>query len=207
MLFTILLPALAQGAAAGSIAAKNIDISLTAKWAETPIIAEAAEFMADEGATQFWGFVEGMAALGTTGVTDRGQLEAVETVAAKLLSPLGLQLLRILVTAHVNSARVEMWRQLAATEAVQHGISSTAVAWMRSCGAAHAVESVAELDAALTTMLAAVAQQDCHAPETAEERALSHEVPLSIDRIYGGSTGAGVHAPQQTCVQRSGPRR
>ena len=37
---------------------KNIAISLSARWPATPLAAEAAEFMADEGL--FYKFVEGM---------------------------------------------------------------------------------------------------------------------------------------------------
>ena len=38
---------------------KNIAISLSARWPATPLAAEAAEFIADEGL--FYKFVEGMA--------------------------------------------------------------------------------------------------------------------------------------------------
>ena len=58
---------------------KNIAISLSARWPATPLAAEAAEFMADEG--QFYKFVEGFAAIPTTATTDRAQLEAVEALS------------------------------------------------------------------------------------------------------------------------------
>ena len=37
---------------------KNIDIALTARWSLTPVDAEAAEFLAEEGGRLFWSFVE-----------------------------------------------------------------------------------------------------------------------------------------------------
>ena len=70
---------------------KNIAISLSARWPATPLAAEAAEFMADEGL--FYKFVEGMSTT-TPAKTDRAQLETIETVATNLLSPLGLRTLR-----------------------------------------------------------------------------------------------------------------
>ena len=93
---------------------KNIAISLSARWPATPLAAEAAEFMADEG--QFYKFVEGFAAIPTTATTDRAQLEKIEAVATNLLSPLGVRTLRAFLAAHVHSPRVEMWRQLSAAE-------------------------------------------------------------------------------------------
>ena len=92
---------------------KNIDISLSAKWSVTPVAAEAAEFMAEEGSTTFWSFVVGLSnsslvseAVRKGGGSDREQLDAVEIVASTLLSPLGLRLLRSFLAAHVFSPRV-----------------------------------------------------------------------------------------------------
>ena len=62
---------------------KNIAISLSARWPATPLAAEAAEFMADEGL--FYKFVEGFAAHTATATTDRAQLDKIEAVATNLL--------------------------------------------------------------------------------------------------------------------------
>ena len=103
-------------AAAGSetLRPKNIDISLTARWDETPLSVESAEFMADEGL--FWDYT---AALHEPegGGSDQEVLAAIEAAAAGLLSPLRLRLLRVLLSAHVFSPRAAMWRQIAATDA------------------------------------------------------------------------------------------
>ena len=106
---------------------KNIAISLSARWPATPLAAEAAEFMADEGL--FYKFVEGMAKT-TPATTDRAQLETIESVATNLLSPLGLRTLRAFLAAHVHSPRVEMWRQLSAAEATRLGVADPSSSWL-----------------------------------------------------------------------------
>jgi len=119
MLAACLAVVVALGAEAPKTKPKNIDISLSARWAPTPLAVEAAEVVADEGGPQFWRFAESMAdpalvseAVRTGGGSERDQMQAVEEVAGRVLSPLGVRLLRVLVSAHVLSPRVEMWRQV-----------------------------------------------------------------------------------------------
>ncbi|CAG0918618.1 unnamed protein product [Notodromas monacha] len=40
---------------------KSVTATLDAKWAETPLLLEAAEFLWDESPAKFWGFVEDVA--------------------------------------------------------------------------------------------------------------------------------------------------
>merc|ERR1719310_1309388 len=107
-------------ASADEIKPKNIDIALTARWGQTPVDVEAAEFLADEGNSLFWSYVQSYKPPNVA--TDRSKLEAVEAVAGGLLSPLGLRLLRSFLAAHVFSPRVQLWRQLASTVQEAHGL-------------------------------------------------------------------------------------
>ena len=98
---------------------------------QTPVDAEAAEFLADESSQLFWSFIEAYKPPAES--TDKAQLEAVEKVAAGLLSPLGLRLLRSFLSAHVFSPRVQLWRQLASTAQEEHGLKGTD-GWVAACG-------------------------------------------------------------------------
>ena len=201
-----LLAAWAVGACAETLAPKNIDISLSARWATTPVAVEAAEFAADEGVGVFWRFVEGMAdgahvseaVRGGRG-TEKEQFDAVEAVASRLLSPLSVRLLRVLTAAHVFSPRAEMWRQLAAAEAAQYGVAASTRAWIRACGAAYALEPHADAPGQIRAALSAAAQPSCAVSASETERALGDEVALSVDHVYG-ARAAGEGAPPPLVV-------
>lgn len=174
-------------AAAQEIKPKNIDIGLTARWSLTPVDAEAAEFLAEEGGRLFWSFVEDYQPPATS--TDRTQLEAVEATASGLLSPLGLKLLRSFLASHVFSPRVQMWRQLAAevTDA-----AAEATGWMRACGRVRALGGDAA--AAAAALADEVVAEGCTMPTSLEERETSETVPLAVDHVYPG-TGSATGAP------------
>ena len=165
---------------------KNIAISLSARWPATPLAAEAAEFMADEGL--FYKFVEGMSTT-TPATTDRAQLETIESVATNLLSPLGLRTLRAFLAAHVHSPRVEMWRQLSAAEATRLGVADPSSSWLSACDRAVAVgDDAAAVEAAIGKLLAEVAADaSCQVAAKPEERALSTRAPLSVDHVHPSS--------------------
>ena len=171
---------------------RNIDIALTARWPKTPIAAEAAEFLAEEGSGLFWSFAEGYVAP-AAGSTDKAHLEAVEAVAGGLLSPLGLRLLRAFLSAHVFSPRVELWRQLAAAEAGEsEGVAASSDGWVRSCGR---VRSLGESPGEVASALAAeVLSERCSMPSTLEERETSDLVPLAVDHVHPGG-GEAASAP------------
>ena len=176
-------------------APKNIAISLSARWPATPLAAEAAEFMADEGA--FYKFVEGFAAIPTAATTDRAQLEAVEAVATNLLSPLGVRTLRAFLAAHVHSPRVEMWRQLSAAEAARLGVADPSSSWLSACDRAVPIQNddAAAVEAAIGKLLAEVAADaSCQVAAKPEERALSTRAPLSVDHVHPSSA-----APASRC--------
>jgi hypothetical protein len=157
---------------------KNIDIALTARWELTPVDAEAAEFL-------FWSFVASYRPPSES--TDRSLLQAVEAVATGLLSPLGLQLLRAFLTAHVFSPRVELWRKLASSEQEEHGLQ-IAGGWVRACGRVRALGNDPAVVAA--ALADEVVGEGCAQPTSLEERETSDGVPLAVDHVYPGSGSA-----------------
>jgi hypothetical protein len=185
---------LAAAAAKAELKPKNIDISLTARWAETSLAVEAAEFMAEEGL--FWRFAEAFDEP-PPGSSDRDVLAAVEDTAAGILSPLRLRLLRMLLSAHVFSPRVEMWRQIGETDAARLAVPPAAATWLRACGRAHVLP--AESPASDLLALADAALADARArggacatvPAAAAERVLSDADPLSVDRVFRSREGDG----------------
>ena len=105
-----------EAPAAAKLAAKNIDISLSARWPASPAAVEAAEYMSEEDATLFWRFAEGMVSADAApehvrngGGTDQEHFDHVLKVSAGLLSELGLRVLKSFLAAHVLSPRAEMW--------------------------------------------------------------------------------------------------
>ena len=182
--------------AAAQLKPKSIDISLTARWAETPLVLEAAEFMAEEDL--FWRFAETFAEP-PPGFSDRDALAAIEAAATGLLTPLRLRLLRVLLSAHVFSPRVEMWRQVAATDAARLSVPPTAAAWLRACGRAHVLPTglpASDLAALADAALADARGDGCVSVEAEPaERVLSDADPLSVDHVYRSSQEPSDDAP------------
>ena len=179
----LIVTLLGLAAAEDTLTPKNIDISLTARWPETPIAAEAAEFLAVEGSQLFWTFAETY--VPPEGGSDEAHLAAVELAAAKLLSPLGLKLLRGYLAAHIFSARVEMIRQLQTREEQEHGMDS-ADGWVRACGRVQALSASEPAPALVDAVLAG----GCSVPESLEERETAEVTPLAVDHVFG-SVGGG----------------
>lgn len=175
-------------------------MALKARWPQTPIAVEAAEFLAEEGNGVFWDFVKTYKPPAADG-TDREHLEAVEAVVASLLSPLGLKLLRAFLAAHVYSPRVEMWRQLASTGEEAHGLQAAA-GWVAACGRVQELGTGANTHSykeepgyVARTFAEAVVAEGCQMPASLEEREASSDVaPLAVDHVHPGF-GAAVAAP------------
>lgn len=180
---------------------KNIDISLSARWPASPAAVEAAEFMTEEDSALFWRFAEGMSEphaapehVRAGSGTDREHFDHVLGVASKLLSELGVRVLKAFLAAHVLSPRAEMWRQLAENEAEQLGVDAGASAWLRSCGRALAIDAGTPPKPAIAALVEQVTgSAECAVPAKAEERAVSDNAPLAPDHVYGG--GGGSSAP------------
>ena len=169
---------------------RNIDIALTARWPKTPIAAEAAEFLAEEGSGLFWSLPRVTWRLRPAAPTRRTWRRWRLWRAG--CSPLGLRLLRAFLSAHVFSPRVELWRQLAAAEAGEsEGVAASSDGWVRSCGR---VRSLGESPGEVASALAAeVLGALLHVP-TLEERETSDLVPLAVDHVHPGG-GEAASAP------------
>ena len=173
---------------------KNIDISLSARWPASPAAVEAAEFVTEEDAMLFWRFAEGMTEpqaapehVRAGRGTDREHFDHVLGVASKLLSELGVRVLKAFLAAHVFSPRAEMWRSLAESEAEQLGVDAGASAWIRSCGRALTIDAGTPPKAAIAALVEQVTgSAECAVPAKAEERAVSDNAPLAPDHVYGG---------------------
>ena len=169
-------------AAADELKPKNIDIALSAKWPETPIAVEAAEYLAAEQAAAYWGFIEAFEP--PSDASDKQMLEAVESAAKGLLSPLGVSVLKVFLAAHVLSPKVEMWRQQALQEEAQHPELAGAAAWVRACGSVRPLTGAADdVAAQLAPLLSEVGGADCASPDANEL--------LPLDHTFGGGPAAG----------------
>ncbi|KAL4530836.1 hypothetical protein Ndes2526B_g09184 [Nannochloris sp. 'desiccata'] len=90
---------------------KGVKISLAAKWPATPLLHEAAEFLADESPELFWKFSRGWKA-----PTEQGAAEcstAITEQASCLLTPAMGEIFRVSLTARQYSPRLETFRQIA----------------------------------------------------------------------------------------------
>ena len=182
MLRVALLASLAL-AAAQDLKPKNIDVALSARWPQTPISVEAAEYLAAERPALFWSFVEEFKA--PEGGSDEAQLQAVETSASALLSPLGVKVLKVFLAAHVLSPKVEAWRQLTLEAQKKHSIPDAAVAWVQACGGVEVLgDDSAKNDAAIASFLGGAGAADC-----------TNDEPLAIDHVLGQPPATGATKP------------
>jgi len=93
---------------------KPIVTSLNAKWSNTPLILEAAEFLNTESPDYFWQFVSTITEAGDlVSRPDREQHELVLAAAAASLSPAQLDILRFSLGLRTESPKVEMHGHLA----------------------------------------------------------------------------------------------
>ena len=100
--------------ASGQKKRKPIVTSLNAKWANTPLLLEASEFLDTESPDYFWSFVSALSEAGPLlGRTDQEQYTALLEVAAKSLSPAQLDILKFSLSLRTESPKVEMHSHLA----------------------------------------------------------------------------------------------
>ncbi|KAK9811403.1 hypothetical protein WJX72_003341 [[Myrmecia] bisecta] len=100
---------------------KAANIVLRAKWQGTPLLHEAAEFLADERPELFWEFLDGWAARDSS--SPATCWERIIDLASKLLSPAMTKVLQVSLGIRQYSAQLETLRTLAA-EALEHDGSS-----------------------------------------------------------------------------------
>ncbi|KAG8311333.1 UDP-glucose:glycoprotein glucosyltransferase 1 [Homalodisca vitripennis] len=96
--------------------AKSVTTVLDAKWEQTPLVLEIAEYLAEESPEVFWQFVDGISSMDIPLIelgSDKTMYDRALAEAGKLLSPAQLSLLKLAVSLHVYSPRVEMYHQMA----------------------------------------------------------------------------------------------
>ncbi|XP_043469354.1 UDP-glucose:glycoprotein glucosyltransferase [Leptopilina heterotoma] len=95
---------------------KYVTTLINAKWNDTPLVLEVAEYLNDENANYFWRFVDAVTenenGLQSDG-TEKDQYEAAIQLAAQFLSSAEMAVLKLGLSLRIYSARVEMFHQMA----------------------------------------------------------------------------------------------
>ncbi|XP_015248212.1 PREDICTED: UDP-glucose:glycoprotein glucosyltransferase 1 isoform X2 [Cyprinodon variegatus] len=104
---------------------KAITTTLTTKWADTPLLLEASEFLAEESHDKFWDFVEANQNIeGEHDDTDQAYYELIVKKASALLSSVQLNMLKFALSLRAYSATVHSFQQIASTEHPPSGCSA-----------------------------------------------------------------------------------
>ncbi|XP_076640007.1 UDP-glucose-glycoprotein glucosyltransferase [Colletes latitarsis] len=90
---------------------KYVTTLIDAKWKETPLALEAAEYLSDENSNYFWKFIDTFADYNFG--NERDNYNAIITFAEEYLSPSEVALLKLGLSLRIYSARVEMFTQMA----------------------------------------------------------------------------------------------
>jgi UDP-glucose:glycoprotein glucosyltransferase len=98
---------------------KPIVTSLNAKWGNTPLVLEAAEFLATESPDYFWSFVTALGREGSLLTRPaREQQELVLATAGRSLPPSQIDILKFSLGLRTESPKVEMHSHLATDRGV-----------------------------------------------------------------------------------------
>eukprot|EP00090_Calanus_glacialis_P019622 TRINITY_DN3011_c0_g1_i1.p1 TRINITY_DN3011_c0_g1~~TRINITY_DN3011_c0_g1_i1.p1 ORF type:complete len:1524 (+),score=468.92 TRINITY_DN3011_c0_g1_i1:46-4617(+) len=93
---------------------KPIITALNAKWNQTPLVLEAAEYLNSENSDFFWSYVSALSKIGDlSSKTDEEKYELVLEVAAKSLNPSQLDILKFSLSLRTESPKIEMHSHLA----------------------------------------------------------------------------------------------
>ncbi|XP_027856012.1 UDP-glucose:glycoprotein glucosyltransferase 1 isoform X2 [Xiphophorus couchianus] len=104
---------------------KAITTTLATKWADTPLLLEASEFLAEESQDKFWDFVEANQNIeGEHDDTDQAYYELIVKKASALLSSVQLNMLKFALSLRAYSATVHSFQQIASTEHPPSGCSA-----------------------------------------------------------------------------------
>uniref|UniRef100_H2UQ26 UDP-glucose ceramide glucosyltransferase-like 1 n=1 Tax=Takifugu rubripes TaxID=31033 RepID=H2UQ26_TAKRU len=120
--FVLLLLPSAASAGADS---KAITTTLTTKWADTPLLLEASEFLAEESQEKFWDFVEANENIdGEHDDTDQAYYDLIVKKASALLSAVQVNMLKFALSLRAYSATVHSFQQIASNEPPPAGCSA-----------------------------------------------------------------------------------
>lgn len=113
------------GAAGGASKQKTKSVTtlIEAKWEVTPLVLEIAEYLRDENENFLWEFVDGICALHPPIAdleSERAKYDNALDVAGLLMTPAQVSVLKLALSLHIYSPKVEMYSQMA----IEHGVSA-----------------------------------------------------------------------------------
>ncbi|XP_067203382.1 UDP-glucose:glycoprotein glucosyltransferase isoform X3 [Linepithema humile] len=99
---------------------KYVTTLINAKWNETPLILEAAEYLSDENPSYFWKFIDAFSNKINNFVigTEKENYDTILELASKYLSESEIAVFKLGLSLRVYSARVEMFSQMAVNKNV-----------------------------------------------------------------------------------------
>ncbi|KAK4879085.1 hypothetical protein RN001_007231 [Aquatica leii] len=115
LLHTLFCALLISGVSSKS-KAKSVTTLLDAKWKVSPLVLEAAEYLADENSDFYWSFIDSICSLSPALEeldSDKKKYEVVVDVASKYLSESELSMLKLGLSLHIYSPKIEMFMQIA----------------------------------------------------------------------------------------------
>ncbi|KAA8582021.1 hypothetical protein FQN60_008761, partial [Etheostoma spectabile] len=113
------------GFVSGGADSKAVTTSLTTKWADTPLLLEASEFLAEESQEKFWDFVEANQNIeGQHDDTDQAYYDLIVKKAGALLSSVQVNMLKFALSLRAYSATVYSFQQIASNEPPPSGCSA-----------------------------------------------------------------------------------
>ncbi|XP_029350416.1 UDP-glucose:glycoprotein glucosyltransferase 1 isoform X2 [Echeneis naucrates] len=112
-------------AVSGGADSKAVTTTLTTKWADTPLLLEASEFLAEESQEKFWDFVEANQNIkGEHDDTDQAYYDLIVKKASALLSSVQLNMLKFALSLRAYSSTVHSFQQIASNEPPPSGCSA-----------------------------------------------------------------------------------
>ncbi|XP_054652260.1 UDP-glucose:glycoprotein glucosyltransferase 1 isoform X2 [Dunckerocampus dactyliophorus] len=123
-LLWILPPSLLSVVSSAGADSKAVTTTLTAKWADTPLLLEASEFLAEESQDKFWDFVEANQNIGEHDNTDEAYYDLIVKKAGALLSSVQVNMLKFALSLRAYSATVHSFQQIASNEPPPAGCSA-----------------------------------------------------------------------------------
>lgn len=95
---------------------KSVTTLLEAKWSATPLLLEVAEYLADENVDFYWNFIDSICRLNpplNERENDKLKYDAVIDIAGKTITPAELEVLKLGLSLHIYSPKIQMFNQIA----------------------------------------------------------------------------------------------
>ncbi|XP_012274348.1 UDP-glucose:glycoprotein glucosyltransferase isoform X2 [Orussus abietinus] len=95
---------------------KYVTTLINAKWNDTPLVLEVAEYLNDENSNYFWSFIDKVSNRTddlANSATERERYNILMEIVSDFLSPAELAVLKLGLSLRIYSARIEMFSQMA----------------------------------------------------------------------------------------------